>query len=990
MANVEKIIRKGLSNKKDYLLHKLKNGMKCLLISQPDNECKTTTDIKPDINRLSVTSTDENDHSSTDESYSSDEEEIQKESDSFAMSLCVHNGSFSDPVEAQGLAHLLEHMVSMGSKRYPADNHFDRFLYRKAGYSNAETGCEYTNYHFEVPMEYSQEASDIFASMFQAPKLAKESIDKEKQVVDSEFQMAISDDDSRIQRLISICADKENPAGQFFWGNLDSLNHENLSEMVVDFWKNHYSASRMTLAVQSKQSTHEMVEWIDNLFSEVPTDNQPPPVFKISQDPFCPDLFHKMFKIVSVSSTKSIIFTWYLPPIIELYKIKPLEYIAWIVGHEGKGTLINYLRKLNYAMELEAGVEDDFYSNSIYSLFTITIELTDLGLKNVNEIIELTFSYLNLIKEKGISEKIFNQIQILAENDFNFAENKTAINHVKELSQNMLWYDEEDYICGPALLYEYSPETIAKFLSLLTVDRVAIFILAKEFDNSDVFIKDPTFGTKYLAESFTEELESKLSTITPHPFFQIHSDNQYLTKNFSILSLSTDRKYPEKIFENDHIELWFKQDTHFKLPKSYIMFYFITHLPSKSLNNYMCMDLFFDSIVFLLNEETYPATMAQLNYSIRVFITGFELAFNGFNEKLPLLIDIVINCLNNYASLMTEEIFTMIKSKAINRLKNNQYDLDYVPSDLKNSLIQDPDWYLDKRLKYLETMEYKQILTFYEQLNTLYCRSLIQGNINQTQAIEVSKKVVSMLKYQPLAKECFPTVLIKRLNQGDFRVKMANYNPKDNNSMAYKYYQFDKNDINDSVKYHVLQSMMEESAFDELRTKQCLGYDVQLNVTATYHHYGFYFKVAHQKNKFETQYVFNRMDEFLKQFWENFNDPDEVNKVKDALIALKASPDDCLGQEFSRNINEILEGRFKFNRLELEIEALKNLTYDDVKNLKQGFLNGRAFSVEIIGNCNTDNLSDESPPIKKMCLEENENFIYIENVEEFKTTLKPF
>lgn len=202
MANVEKVIRKGLSNKKDYLLHKLKNGMKCLLISQPDNECKTTTDIKPDIYRLSVTSTDENDHSSTDESYSSDEEETQKESDSFAMSLCVHNGSFSDPVEAQGLAHLLEHMVSMGSKRYPADNHFDRFLYRKAGYSNAETGCEYTNYHFEVPMEYSQEASDIFASMFQAPKLAKESIDKEKQVVDSEFQMAISDDDSRIQRFV--------------------------------------------------------------------------------------------------------------------------------------------------------------------------------------------------------------------------------------------------------------------------------------------------------------------------------------------------------------------------------------------------------------------------------------------------------------------------------------------------------------------------------------------------------------------------------------------------------------------------------------------------------------------------------------------------------------------------------------------------------------------------------------------------------------------
>lgn len=788
--------------------------------------------------------------------------------------------------------------------------------------------------------------------------------------------------------MLSICADKENPAGQFFWGNLESLNHENLSEMVIDFWKNQYSASRMTLAVQSKQPTHEMVEWIDQLFSEVPTDNQPPPEFKISREPFCSDLFHKIFKIISVSSTKKIIFSWHLPPAIKLYKIKPLEYIAWIVGHEGKGTLINYLRKLNYAMELEAGVEDDFYSNSIYSLFSITIELTDLGLKNVDKIIELTFSYLNLVREKGISENIFKQIKILAENDFNFSENKTAIDHVTELSENMLIYDEEDYLSGPSLFHEYSPETIARFLNLLTANRVAMFILAKEFDNSDSFVKDPIFGTKYLAESLTEELEHKWSTIEPHPFFLIQSENQYLTTNFSILPQVSDIKYPEKIFENDYIALWYKQDTHFKLPKGYIMFNFITQLPSQSLDNYILLDLFLDSVVFILSEDTYPAVMAQLSYGIRVFISSFELTFSGFNEKLPLLIDIVINCLKNYESLMTQEIFTMVKSKAINRLKNNQYDLDFVPSDLKNSLIQEPDWNLDKRLKCLENLDYNQLIKFYKQINTFYCRALIQGNINQTQAIDISKNVVSILNYQPLAKECFPVITIKRLNQGDCRVKMANYNPKDNNSMAYKYFQFDKNEINDSVKYHVLQSMMEESAFDELRTKQCLGYDVQLNVTSIYQHYGFYFKVAHQKHKFETQYVFSRMDEFLKQFWENFNDSDEVNKVRDALIALKASPDDCLVQEFNRNRNEILEERFKFNRLELEIESLKNLKFEDVKNLKNGFLCGRALSIEIIGNSNTENINVESPPNKKP--KEKQNFTYIENLEKFKSSLNSY
>lgn len=759
--------------------------------------------------------------------------------------------------------------------------------------------------------------------------------------------------------------------------------------MVVDFWKNHYSANRMTLAVQSKLPTHEIFEWIDDLFSEVPTTNQPPPEFKMNQEPFCLDLFHKIYKVETVSSSKKLLLYWYLPPVIHLYKIKPLEYISWVLGHEGKGTLISYLRKLKYAMELKAEVEDDFYDTKIYSIFSVNIELTDLGLENVNEVIELTFSYLSLMREKGISEDIYKQIQIIAENEFNFAENMTAIDHVRELSHNMLIYDEDDYLCGPSLYVEYSPETIATFLNLLTADRVAVFILSNKFDNIQLFLKDPIFGTKYLPESFTEELENKWLTIKPHPFFEIQSENQYLTTQFSILSESNNTKYPEKIYENDYIELWFKHDNHFQLPKTYAMFKFITELPSKSLDNYMCLELFWDSALFLLKEETYAALIAELHYCVELFKTGFEITFSGFNQKLPLLIDLVMQCLKNYESLITEEIFIMVKSKAISSFENYRYDLDYIPFDLQRSLIENPHWDVDKRINCLNKLDYKQLLTFYKQLKDLYCQALIQGNINQTQAINISKKVASTLNYQPLAKKSHPNISIKRLNQGDCRIKISNYNPKDKNCIAFKYYQFDKNELNDSVKYYVLESLVQESAFNELRTEQGLGYDVEFKVANNQQHYGFYFKVAHQLDKFDTQFVFNRMDEFLKQFWENFDDPDEVNKVRDALIALKTVPDDCLLQEFNRNRNEVRKNRFKFNLLEIEIEALKSLKFEDIKNLKDGFFTGRVFSVEIIGHINIEDKDEDSldPPFKKFCLEENKNVAYISNVEEYKCKL---
>jgi secreted Zn-dependent insulinase-like peptidase len=45
-----------------------------------------------------------------------------------ALGLCIGVGSFSDPWSIQGMAHFLEHMVFMGSKKYPKENDFDAFI----------------------------------------------------------------------------------------------------------------------------------------------------------------------------------------------------------------------------------------------------------------------------------------------------------------------------------------------------------------------------------------------------------------------------------------------------------------------------------------------------------------------------------------------------------------------------------------------------------------------------------------------------------------------------------------------------------------------------------------------------------------------------------------------------------------------------------------------------------------------------------------------
>jgi nardilysin len=77
-----------------------------------------------------------------------------------AAAMCVGVGSFSDPPDAQGLAHFLEHMLFMGSSKFPDENEYDTFLSKHGGGSNAFTETEFTCYHFDISPSFLKPALD--------------------------------------------------------------------------------------------------------------------------------------------------------------------------------------------------------------------------------------------------------------------------------------------------------------------------------------------------------------------------------------------------------------------------------------------------------------------------------------------------------------------------------------------------------------------------------------------------------------------------------------------------------------------------------------------------------------------------------------------------------------------------------------------------------------------------------------------------------------
>lgn len=73
-----------------------------------------------------------------------------------AAALDVMVGSGDNPPGLGGLAHFLEHMLFLGTDKYPEAAEYAQFISEHGGSHNAYTSFEHTNYFFEINAAYYQ------------------------------------------------------------------------------------------------------------------------------------------------------------------------------------------------------------------------------------------------------------------------------------------------------------------------------------------------------------------------------------------------------------------------------------------------------------------------------------------------------------------------------------------------------------------------------------------------------------------------------------------------------------------------------------------------------------------------------------------------------------------------------------------------------------------------------------------------------------------
>lgn len=272
--------------------------------------------------------------------------------------------------------------------------------------------------------------------------------------------------------------------------------------------------------------------------------------------------------------------SWPRPPKQSSYRSKPTYYVSWLIGYEGSGSLLSYLRYKLWATNLTAGVDP---SNSMYSVFRITINLTEEGLRHIADVCDATFAFLNLLKGINPSRRIFEEIQHIEDVCFRFKSEESPMSNVASIAACMTLFPSEDYLTGPDVLFEYDPREIMKVLGELDPSNVNLIISDPESAEEKFEKIDYWFQFKYDIEEIPTKWVEQWKTIIPFKEFYIPDPNPFLTTDFSLVSLPEKiPTYPEKIFTNRLVNVWYKPDDIFRGLESYFCLSLKTYLMNTS------------------------------------------------------------------------------------------------------------------------------------------------------------------------------------------------------------------------------------------------------------------------------------------------------------------------------------------------------------------------------------------------------------------------
>ena len=851
-----------------------------------------------------------------------------------AASLAVNVGHFNDPVEQEGLAHLLEHMMFLGTEKYPDPNEYQQFIRRHGGSHNAWTGAEYTNYYFSIDNQYFDRALDRFSNFFVAPTLDGQWIEKEINAVDSEFLLKLNDDSRRLAAVTKATVNPKHPYSKFSVGNHDTLNGEphELELTLKTFYETHYSSDKMSLVLFSNQPLDVIEQYVVSLFSPIIQRTSltlfpDVPLYKPKQQ-------HVEIHAVPDKDIKKLSLSFQIPMDAINYYCKPLSYIAYLLGHEGEGSLLSRLKILDLANGLSAGTGLAGYN---FREFIIHIELTELGLTSIDRIIALTFQNLQLINEHGVDAWRYTEKYSIMNAAFDFQEISKPAEFVSHLSINMFKYDQQDIIYGDYAMESFEPDAIHRCLKAMSPEKVRIVIVSQDCKlNSDTSEPDATdtkyqtakwYNTPYYVQPISKDRINHWKSFEKDNEIKLPAPNPFVVERLAFTPPVQSQSTPTILFDQAGMRLWHFPQSEFTVPKGHIYTAIDSPAVNTKIKSQVLCRLYVELLHDSLAEVTFPAEIAGMHYDIYPHSSGVTMHISGYTPKLFLFFEILIakirerdfnpSRFNEIKHQLEKNWHSQRKAKPINKLFKGL-----------SATLQPHQFDYPELLQQLNAITLNDVKKFTDRLyKKTHLESFVQGD---WPIREVNIFATSL--YQQISAEGKPHPSIPRQvhSLANQKTLVRTFENSHDQSAAIMYFQGQDSSPQSIALWTLTCQVFSPLFFAQIRTKLQLGYVSGASYMPINRYPGMMLYI--QSSVAGANVLIEAMNNLLNDLPSMINDlsPEKWQDICLGMITKIDIQDTSARQQALRHWKSICNRDIDFTHQEKIISAINKVTLDDL------------------------------------------------------------
>lgn len=680
-----------------------------------------------------------------------------------AASVHVQAGHFDDTLP--GLAHFHEHMLFLGTKKYPVEGEYEKYLGQHGGFSNAATDMEDTSYFFSITTDAAQcfvrnpttnvtdniqttpalhGALDQLAQFFVAPLFTEDAVEREVQAIHSEYRNYKTNDAWRQFQLLKSLANPNHPFSKFGCGNVDTLmkvpGKERLLQELQTFWDTYYQSYNCRLAVVGHGSLDALQRSVEETFGQVPFASGTPrhrqtlpdqsfvrehAVYKVPA--FGTAQLGKCRNVIPFTEKQQIKIFFATPPLDDpaIRHAKPYRSLSHFLGHEAPGSLHAVLSEMGYLNGLSSGVGQD---TSDFSLFSLTLALTPKGMKEKESVLDLVFQWIALLNQQDESKLAgyHEELRNIGMNNFRFAENSDPSDFCSSAA-GLLFEEDLDY--GRLLIHSvdtdpHDPKVEQAFLDRLRPSNCMIHIVDSKHDDSvGEWKTEKWYGARYSEQDISQEqiqawdqpeaIDSRLRAPELNKYiptdFSLRCDDNASTADSTATKEALLAEPPNLLIDTPKLRMWHKMDRYWRVPKAFIRISLESPSIYASPRSITLNRIFQKVLKDDLNSFVYDASLAGCSYRVACTPNGYRLSVSGYSEKLPFLLDTlttrILSLIEEMKSgdAVLREKFDKAKVALLRETKNYRLDSPYEIANYNSRLLVEENvWYLDN---YIDEME---------------------------------------------------------------------------------------------------------------------------------------------------------------------------------------------------------------------------------------------------------------------------------------------